>query len=147
MPGDFRCDRGDYARVLFSFAREAAGASCARHSVRPLRLEGRTFKAKLARLARRDRGVMSQLSSPAKAGDLVFQRRLRINREGAAYWIVRSSRTMTARCGEAKRRRLPLLASYLDLRSSPRQIPQQPIQRRTPERVHVTVPSPTARLQ
>src|SRR5260221_12120332 len=24
MPGDFRCDRGDYARVLFSFAREAA---------------------------------------------------------------------------------------------------------------------------
>src|SRR6266446_2995774 len=36
MPGDFRCDRGDYARVLFLFAREAAGASCARHSLRPL---------------------------------------------------------------------------------------------------------------
>src|SRR5258706_11076768 len=36
MPGDFRCDRGDYARVLFSFAREAAGASSARHSLRPL---------------------------------------------------------------------------------------------------------------
>src|SRR6476469_7131311 len=36
MPGDFRCDRGDYARVPFSFGPEAAGASCARHSLRPL---------------------------------------------------------------------------------------------------------------
>ena len=36
MPGDFRCDRGDYARVLISSAREAAGASRARHSLRPL---------------------------------------------------------------------------------------------------------------
>src|SRR5258708_5036505 len=36
MPGDFRCDRGDYARVLFYFAREAAGALSARHSLRPL---------------------------------------------------------------------------------------------------------------
>jgi hypothetical protein len=33
---------------------------------------------------------------PRKAGDPVFQRRLRMNREAAAYWIVRSSRTMTA---------------------------------------------------
>src|SRR5258705_14004311 len=31
MPGDFRCDRGDYARVLFYFAREAAGACVWRH--------------------------------------------------------------------------------------------------------------------
>jgi len=37
MPGDFRCDRGDYARVLhLNFAREAAGASSTRHSLRPL---------------------------------------------------------------------------------------------------------------
>src|SRR5438874_10492471 len=37
MPGDFRCDRGDYARVLhLPFAREASGASGARHSLRPL---------------------------------------------------------------------------------------------------------------
>jgi hypothetical protein len=43
-----------------------------------------------------------QPSSSAKADDPVFQRRLRINREAAAYWIVRSSRTMTARYGEAK---------------------------------------------
>jgi len=35
MPGDFRCDRGDYARVLVYFAREAAGALSARHSLRP----------------------------------------------------------------------------------------------------------------
>ena len=36
MPGVFRCDRGDYARMLFYFACEAAGASSARHSLRPL---------------------------------------------------------------------------------------------------------------
>jgi hypothetical protein len=36
MPGLLRCDRGDYARVLFSFAREAAGALGTRHSLRPL---------------------------------------------------------------------------------------------------------------
>ena len=39
--GSFRCDRGDYARVLFSFAREAAGASRARHSLRPLNFRRR----------------------------------------------------------------------------------------------------------
>src|SRR6266566_2480192 len=36
MPGDFRCDRGDYARVLCYFAREAAGALGTRYSLRPL---------------------------------------------------------------------------------------------------------------
>jgi hypothetical protein len=50
MPGDFRCDRGDYARVLFYFAREAAGASGARHSLRPLFSGGGKFEAKLARM-------------------------------------------------------------------------------------------------
>jgi hypothetical protein len=34
--GFFRWTCGDYARVLFSFAREAAGALGARHSPRPL---------------------------------------------------------------------------------------------------------------
>src|SRR5258706_4751713 len=43
MTGDFRCDRGDYARVLFSFVREAAGASSARHSLRPLISQGGDF--------------------------------------------------------------------------------------------------------
>src|SRR5436190_13109667 len=56
MPGDFRCDRGDYARVLTSLiAREASGASCARHSLRPLNFQGQDFKAKLAQKPRRDR--------------------------------------------------------------------------------------------
>ncbi len=56
MPGDFRCDRGDYARVLcFISAREAAGASSARHSLRPLISQGQDFKANLARKPRRDR--------------------------------------------------------------------------------------------
>ena len=53
---DFRCDRGDYARVLTSLiAREASGALGARHSLRPLNSQGQDFKAKLARKARRDR--------------------------------------------------------------------------------------------
>src|SRR5436305_2987597 len=38
--GLVRCDRGDYARMLFYFACEAAGASRARHSLRPLFLRG-----------------------------------------------------------------------------------------------------------
>src|SRR6476660_2515718 len=58
MPGDFRCDRGDYARVLFYFACEAAGALSARHSLRPLISEGRELQANLARKPRRDREAM-----------------------------------------------------------------------------------------
>src|SRR5256885_17013144 len=47
MPGDFRCDRGDYARVLTSLiAREASGASSARHSLRPLSSVGGMFTCK-----------------------------------------------------------------------------------------------------
>jgi hypothetical protein len=45
-----RRDRGDYARVLFYFAREAAGAAGARHSLRPLISAGKTFRVKLARM-------------------------------------------------------------------------------------------------
>jgi hypothetical protein len=49
MPGDFRCDRGDYARVLnLLFAREAAGALGTRHSLHPLFSKGRTSRQKLA---------------------------------------------------------------------------------------------------
>src|SRR5260370_42212641 len=54
MPGDFRCDRGDYARVLFYFARETAGASRARHSLRPLISGDGTYLANLAQGMRRD---------------------------------------------------------------------------------------------
>src|SRR5260370_34889949 len=46
MPGDFRWDRGDYARVLFYFARQAAGALGPRHSLRPLLLGAREPFAK-----------------------------------------------------------------------------------------------------
>ena len=43
----------------FYFAREAAGASGARYSLRPLISQGQEFKAKLARKARRDREAVS----------------------------------------------------------------------------------------
>src|SRR5258708_35682073 len=60
MPGDFRCDRGDYARVLFSFAREVAGASSARHSLRPLLLgAANQFLQNSGEIAPRDRGAMN----------------------------------------------------------------------------------------
>ena len=38
--GCFRRTCSDYARLLFHFANEAAGAACARHSLRPLFSEG-----------------------------------------------------------------------------------------------------------
>src|SRR4029077_1647198 len=43
MPGDFRCDRGDYARVFVFITHEAAGESSARHSLRPL-ISGRKVR-------------------------------------------------------------------------------------------------------
>src|SRR5258708_19842714 len=61
MAGDFRCDRGDYARVFVFFTHEAAGALGTRHSLRPLFIEARTVLAKLGRLAPRERGVLTSL--------------------------------------------------------------------------------------
>jgi hypothetical protein len=46
MPGVCRRDRGDYARMLFYFACEAAGASSARHSLRPLNFRCASSSAK-----------------------------------------------------------------------------------------------------
>src|SRR5258706_6513487 len=63
MPGDFRCDCGDYARVLFYFAREAAGALSARHSLRPLFSERQTNLQNSGEIAPRDRGVMKFFTS------------------------------------------------------------------------------------
>src|SRR5258707_4532206 len=57
MPGDFRCDCGDYARVLFYFAREAAGALSARHSLRPLIFWGEQFCTTRAHRAARMRSL------------------------------------------------------------------------------------------
>src|SRR5258706_13562058 len=51
--GSFRCDRGDYARVLFYFAREAAGALGARHSLRPLLSRGANGFCKTSGASRR----------------------------------------------------------------------------------------------
>jgi len=48
MPGDLGADRGDDTRVLFHFAREAAGATRARHSPRPSL--GERFHAGLGRV-------------------------------------------------------------------------------------------------
>src|SRR5260370_35875466 len=45
----------------FYFACEAAGASCARHSLRPL---GRTVHAKPGRIAPRDRGPTPEMAHP-----------------------------------------------------------------------------------
>ncbi len=42
----------------YHFAHKAAGASCARHSLRPLMFKGATSIAKLARKARRDREAL-----------------------------------------------------------------------------------------
>jgi hypothetical protein len=100
MPGDFRCDRGDYARVLFSFAREAAGALGARHSLRPLISQGQEFNAKLARNARRDRGVMIEIGAPSVRGVQAMLPSLRAKRSNPRpkqrrQWIA-SSRSLSS---------------------------------------------------
>ncbi len=75
---------------LLHFAHEAAGAPGARHSLRPL-IFGADVEDKTRVEARRDRegvcgvGCLNPLSSPAKAGDPVFQKRAR--------FIERSRRT------------------------------------------------------
>ena len=71
MPGVFRCDRGDYTRVLFYTAREAAGAAGARHSLRPLIFSGWDVQAKLARNARRDREAVFDENERAKPSHVI----------------------------------------------------------------------------
>jgi hypothetical protein len=55
MPGDSGVTVVTMLVCLFYFAREAAGASSARHSLRLLIFRGQHVPAKLARKARRDR--------------------------------------------------------------------------------------------
>jgi hypothetical protein len=59
-----------HVRTSFPIAHETAGAARTRHSLRPLFFEGDTFKAKLARNARREReGVFSSFrDAPLGAG-------------------------------------------------------------------------------
>jgi hypothetical protein len=58
MPGDPGVTVVTNSCAIF-IAREAAGASGAQHSLRPLISQGQEFKAKLARKARRDREAVS----------------------------------------------------------------------------------------
>src|SRR5258707_9772551 len=67
MPGNFRCDRGDYARVLFYFAREAAGALSARHSLRPLFI-GANGSCKDSGASRRGNAKLRLLGVIARSG-------------------------------------------------------------------------------
>jgi hypothetical protein len=70
----FRCDRGDYACVLFYFAHKAAGASSARHSLRPL-IRGRDVSGKTrARGAARSRRCIptSLRGAPRRSNPCVF---------------------------------------------------------------------------
>jgi hypothetical protein len=59
MPGDSGVTVVTMLVCFFYFAREAAGALGARHSLRPLIGEDGTLLAKLARNARRDREAVS----------------------------------------------------------------------------------------
>jgi hypothetical protein len=64
-PVCFRCTCGDYARVLFCFAREAAGALATRLSLRPLFIEARTVFAK----PRADHAAGMRSCGPSFRGD------------------------------------------------------------------------------
>src|SRR5450759_5588074 len=67
MPGDSGVTVVTTLVCFFYFAREAAGASCARHSPRPLIGEGRTLLAKLGRIARRECEVISAVIARSEA--------------------------------------------------------------------------------
>src|SRR5258706_14450299 len=60
MPGDFRCDRGDYARMLVLFCMRGCG--CIERPAFPapsIVRSGETVFAKLGPIAPRDRGAAS----------------------------------------------------------------------------------------
>src|SRR6266403_798791 len=60
MPGETGVTVVTTLVCLFFITHEAAGASSARHSLRPLISGGATFRVKLARNARRDREAVSR---------------------------------------------------------------------------------------
>src|ERR1700687_3811970 len=67
MPGETSVTVVTMLVCSFYFACEAAGASCARHSLRPLISEGRTFIAKLARNVQRDREAVFAVIARSEA--------------------------------------------------------------------------------
>ncbi len=83
-------------RLYLYAQRETAGAASTRRSLRPLffgrndlQSPGETRRGKAEVCFMSTDGPHPRSSSPAHAGDPVFQRRQRLNREAAAYWIPR----------------------------------------------------------
>src|SRR5258706_2242568 len=62
MPGDFRCDRGDYARMLVLFCMRGCGCIVRPAFPAPSIIEGHCL-AKLGRIAPRECGVMKFFTS------------------------------------------------------------------------------------
>ena len=95
MPGVSGVTVVTNARVFYT-TRAAAGASGARHSLRPLLSEGAKLPAKLGRIAPREGGVMYlDRHAPLQAGHPV-RRDVSCNHEPSLeYWIARSSRAKT----------------------------------------------------
>jgi hypothetical protein len=90
--------------VCLFFTHEAAGASRARHSLRPLMFRRRDVPGKpraktrgeIAKLCvMRTSAPSPHMSSPGLTGRPSIPETPENNREAAAYWIVRSSRTTT----------------------------------------------------
>src|SRR5258708_40283222 len=66
MPGDFRCDRGDYARMLVLFCMRGCGCIVRPAFPAPSIIEGHCL-ARLGRIAPRAYGVMKSYTSLAGA--------------------------------------------------------------------------------
>jgi hypothetical protein len=70
MPGVSGVTVVDLLVCFLFFARETAGASRARHSLRPLIFRGRKIQVKLARKTRRDREGVFLISKPGNFRDV-----------------------------------------------------------------------------
>src|SRR5258705_5569298 len=81
MPGDFRCDRGDYARMLILFCMRGCGRIERPAFPAPSEFQkaGRSWQTsretcgEIAKLCLLVKAPHTQSSSPAKAGDPVFR--------------------------------------------------------------------------
>jgi hypothetical protein len=91
MPGVSGVTVVTNSRVIYT-PREAAGASSARHSLRPLISESGMLKEKLARMTRRDREVtFLDRHAPLQAGHPVRRDVSFKHEPSLEYWIARSS--------------------------------------------------------
>jgi len=91
MPGVSGVTVVTNARVFYT-TRAAAGASGARHSLRPLLSEGAKLPAKLGRIAPREGGVMYlDRHAPLQAGHPVRRGVSYEHEPSLEYWIARSS--------------------------------------------------------